>query len=341
MNILITSVGRRSYMVDYFKKALNGMGKVHVANSSDITPAFRVADKSVVTPLIYDDNYIPFLMNYCSDNKINVIVSLFDVDLYILAKNKDKFNNVGVKVIVSDEKFIKICNDKWLTYKFLSDNCFLTPVTYLDVDSFIEDNSKGIINYPVIVKPRWGMGSLSIYKADNERELKVFNDKIKREIQSSYIKYESKGNIDKSVIIQECLDYDEYGLDIINDLNGNYINTIVRKKYAMRSGETDCALVMKNKELENIGKKLSTVTKHIANLDVDLFFDGSNAYILEMNARFGGGYPFSHLAGVDLPKAIVKWCNNEVVNSNDLKIKKRVLAHKDIGIVKINDKNKK
>ncbi|MGN0028110.1 MAG: carbamoyl phosphate synthase-like protein, partial [Clostridium sp.] len=77
MNILITSVGRRSYLVNYFKEALGEKGEIHVANSSSVSPAFQYADKSVVTPLIYDDNYIPFLKKYCIENNIDAIISLF------------------------------------------------------------------------------------------------------------------------------------------------------------------------------------------------------------------------------------------------------------------------
>jgi carbamoyl-phosphate synthase large subunit len=64
MNILLTSVGRRSYLVKYFKEALGKDGEVHVSNSIAITPSFIYADKSVVTPLIYENGYIPFLLNF-------------------------------------------------------------------------------------------------------------------------------------------------------------------------------------------------------------------------------------------------------------------------------------
>lgn len=95
----------------------------------------------------------------------------------------------------------------------------------------------------------------------------------------------------------------EYGLDVINDLEGNYQNTIVKQKYAMRSGETDCALTVRWEEADKLGKTLSILLHHIGNLDVDVFKVEEKIYVLEMNARFGGGYPFSHLAGVDLPQA--------------------------------------
>ena len=37
MNVLLTSVGRRAYMVKYFKQALGNSGQVHVGNSDDKT----------------------------------------------------------------------------------------------------------------------------------------------------------------------------------------------------------------------------------------------------------------------------------------------------------------
>ncbi|WP_270855274.1 ATP-grasp domain-containing protein [Longibaculum muris] len=70
MNILFTSVGRRTYLVNYFKEALNGEGKIFVANSDVNSPAFLAADECVVSPLIYDDNYISFLLEYCDKKKL-------------------------------------------------------------------------------------------------------------------------------------------------------------------------------------------------------------------------------------------------------------------------------
>lgn len=335
MNILITSVGRRSYMVKFFKNALNGKGLVHVSNSSDITPAFQVADRSIVTPLIYDDNYIPFLLKYCKKNQIDILISLFDIDLYVLASHKEDFSKIETKVIVSDPSFIKTCNDKWLTYHYLKENNFNVPATYLELKDAIQDIRSDVIHYPVVVKPRWGMGSLSIYIANNEEELKVFYKKIKNEIQNSYICYESQNDLEHSVMIQEFISGQEYGLDIINDLDGTYQNTIVRKKYAMRAGETDCAEIVENKSLKDLGKRLGNITGHIANLDVDVLCDENNVFILEMNARFGGGYPFSHIAGVDLPLAIVKWCQGEEIDKNILSARENTLGHKDIAIMKL------
>lgn len=335
MNILFTSVGRRSYLVKYFKEALKDKGKIHVANSSAISPAFQVADFSVVTPLIYDNEYISFLKKYCKEHQIDAIISLFDVDLPVLAEHKKEFEDIGVKVVVSDKKVVGICNDKWKTYQFLEGNGFKTPKSYLDVEKVLFDIEKEELNYPVILKPRWGMGSLSVMQADNEMELKVFYQKIYREIQNSYLKYESRESLENCILIQEKLKGQEYGLDIINNLAGEYQNTIIKRKNAMRSGETDCAETVYFDEAEALGKTLSEKMKHISNLDVDVFKVENNLYVLEMNARFGGGYPFSHLAGVNLPAALIDWLQGKETDKNNLTYEVGILGQKDIQIVKL------
>lgn len=335
MNILLTSVGRRTYLVNYFKKALDGKGEVHVANSSSVSPAFIAADYTFVTPLIYDNSYIPSLLDYCKKNKIDILISLFDIDLPILSDHKSEFEKVGTKVVVSDAEFIQICNDKWKTYLFLKENGFNVPKTFLTLENALSAVEAGNIHYPLMIKPRWGMGSISVYEAENKEELCVFYKKARRNIEKTYLKYESAEDIEESILIQEKMNGQEYGLDIINDLKANYVNTCVKMKMAMRSGETDCAITMNNNELKSLGKKLSVLTKHIANLDVDVFEVQGQYYVLEMNARFGGGYPFSHMAGVDLPYAIVSWAQNQEVDSKVLVEKPNVFSHKDIALVQL------
>lgn len=336
LNILFTSVGRRSYLIKYFKEALNGQGEVHAANSSDLSTAFQVADKSIVTPLIYDKNYIPFLLEYCKNNNIKAILSLFDVDLPILSKNKELFLQIGVEVIVSDSYVVDICNDKLKTYKFLCKNGIETPKTFINLDDAYSALYQNLIKYPVILKPRWGMGSIAVYQADNAQELEIFYNKVRKNVFDTYLKYESESDLKRCVLIQEKLLCQEYGLDVINDLKGNYINTVVKMKYAMRSGETDCAVTVDNSSAKLLGKKLSSCLKHIANLDVDIFINGDKIYVLDMNARFGGGYPFSHAAGINLPKAIVKWLKNEKTDMSILTEHIGVTSQKDIRMVKLN-----
>lgn len=331
MNILLTSVGRRAYMVKYFKEVLMEDGEVHVCNSDDNTVAFCYADKCVISPLIYSEEYIPFLLEYCKVNKIDVLISLFDMDLLILARNKDRFLEVGTRVVVSDASVIEVCNDKWKTYQFLKENNFHVPKTYLSLDDALRAIKNKQLEYPLVVKPRFGCGSISVSIAENETDLVYYYNKSERMIRSSYLKYESSAE-EHIVIVQECLKGQEYGADIINDLDGNICQVNLRKKIAMRAGETDVAQTIDNKKIEKELMRLGGLTKHIANMDADIFLVNDVPYILELNARFGGGYPFCHVAGCNLPLAIINWISGMDVPEEILKSKEGIKGFKELYI---------
>lgn len=336
MNVLLTSVGRRAYMVKYFKEVLGDSGQVHVCNSDDKTVAFHYADKSVISPLIYDDNYIPFLLDYCKENKIDVLISLFDIDLMVLARSKENFAAVGTRVIVSEPELIEICNDKWKTYLFLKENGFNVPKTYLSLQQVLRAVDSGELSYPIIVKPRFGCGSIAMSVAEDEMALLYYFRRNTRTISRSYLKYESDAvSADEQIIYQEFLKGQEYGADIINDLNGKHCSVIAKKKIAMRAGETDIAEIVDEPAIKAECERLGTLTKHIANMDCDVFLVDGKPYILEMNARFGGGYPFSHMAGCNLPKAIVQWCMGNHVPDQCFKVAYGGKGYKELFITKI------
>ncbi len=334
MNILLTSVGRRAYMVKYFQKELAGTGEVHVCNSDDLTVAFQYADKSVISPLIYDENYIPFLLNYCKENNIGMIVSLFDIDLLMLARHKKDFAEIGTKVIVADEDFVAICNDKWKTYLFLKENGFNVPKTYLSIGEVMGALDAGILKYPVIVKPRFGCGSIAMSIAEDEMSLLYYFSRNTRAVKNTYLKYESE-SAEERIIFQEFLNGQEHGVDCINDLSGNFVNAIVKTKLAMRAGETDIAETVDCPEIVETAKRMAGLSKHIGNVDMDVFMVDGKPYILEMNARFGGGYPFSHVAGCNLPGALVKWCRGEEVDVSSLQAKIGVRTYKELVLTTI------
>lgn len=332
MNILITSVGRRTYMVDYFKSAVGENGRVYAANS-ELTYAMKKADGCFITPYIYDINYIKSLIEYCLEKKINAIISLFDIDLPILSKNKKIFNDNNITLLISDYQFTKLCNDKWATYHFLKENKFMTPVSFISLDKCKISVIEKEIDYPIIIKPRWGMGSIGVYEADNEQELDIFYKKTKQSILRSYLKFESNSNIDSSVILQEKINGIEHGIDVLNDLNGNYIGCVPKVKIAMRAGETDIAKTIHNKKLINLAKDLASKTRHSLNLDVDCFINENEIFILEMNPRFGGQYPFSHASGVNYPKVIIDLLAGNNIDKEDIRFKS-TKSYKDFEIKK-------
>ncbi len=332
MNILLTSAGRRAYLVQYFKEALKKAGVdglVHAANSQ-ASPALFAADRGVISPLIYSREYIPFLKEYCKQENIGLVIPLFDIDIPVLAACRREFEEFGTIVVTGDEEQVKLCNDKWETVGFLRSLGLPAPASWLDSGQALKAVREGTASWPLMVKPRWGMGSLSVYEAENEEELLVFEKKIRREIGLGYLKYEAAQDLERCVLIQEKLSGKEMGLDVFNDLAGECRGAAVKEKIAMRSGETDQAVTVNHPGLKDLGLLLGKHLRHRGNLDVDVFDCQGTFYVLEMNARFGGGYPFSHCAGADLPLALILWALGRQVPDEILRVRPGVRAWKEI-----------
>ena len=328
MNVLLTTAGRRSYIVDYFKRC-DGIGKVHAANST-YTIALQRADGYLITPLLYDDGYIPSIINYCKENDIRVVLSLFDVDLLVLAKHRSDFEQANIRLILASEEFVEICNDKWKTYLFLKQNGLPTPKTYVslqDVTKALECNE---ISFPLIMKPRWGMASLSIYKIENMDELTVLSKKCAREIFSSYLRFESGMTKDSPIIYQELINGEEYGLDVLNDLDGNYIRTFAKQKVTMRSGETDLGRTTTCKPFESLTKKIAAKSHHEGLLSVDCIKNDDGIFFIEFNCRISGHYPLAYLAGFNYPQIIVDWMKGRGTNERNLQFKEELYIIKDL-----------
>ncbi|MCK5535944.1 MAG: ATP-grasp domain-containing protein [Bacteroidales bacterium] len=320
MNILLSCVGRRSYLVDYFKKALiQEQGIVIGTNSVAFTAGMFACDKSFVVPEVTNKDYIPTLLDIAMRENVSMIVSLFDIDLLYLAKSKDMFSQHGITIVVSSEEVIDIANDKWKTYAFLKENNIKTPTTFICFKEALNALKRDKLKYPVYVKPRFGMGSIGVYKADDENELSFFYNYVKKQIKQSYLNKLSSENLDEVVLIQENIHGVEYGIDIFNNLEGQHLISVVKEKIAMRFGETDASIVVNVPDLSTLSLKISTILKHVGNLDIDVLFDGNDYYVLEMNARFGGGFPFSYLAGADFPKMLIKMLKNEKINIPNIK----------------------
>lgn len=334
-NILLTSVGRRGYLVEWFKDAMKGKGNVLVTNSQR-TPAFNVADGSAISPPIYSDEYISFLISFIKENHVGAMLSLFDIDIPVLAKNRERFVRCGCFPVVASYATAMACNDKFMTYESLKAAGIKTVETYLGAQEFSNAVREGRVTYPAVVKPRWGMGSLGIMKVDDESELLAACSMVSRTVEQTYLKYESSQDAEHNVIIQSQVQGEEYGIDVMNGLDGGLKGFSARKKLAMRAGETDIAeTVMGDSRFEDLAQRISRAFSFPGNMDVDAFDINGDLHVLEMNARFGGGYPFSHMAGVNLPEALLCWLSGADCEEEVLTPSSPGLFAKQISIVRV------
>jgi len=335
LHILLTCAGRRNYLINYFRDALKGRGKVFAIDMSDTAPAMVDADVAITVPSVYDINYIPSLIEIIQIHKINAIISLNDLELPILSRHLKYLQSTGVKVLVSSESVIDIAFDKIKTFNFIKSIGLKTPLTFTSLKEANDALKTNKITYPVVVKPRWGSASIGIDFPETYEELNLSFKLQHIKLKKSILNIVSQQDANNAILIQENMNGQEYGLDIVNDFEGNYFGTFVRKKINMRSGETDKAISVIDDRFNKIGEIISSNLKHIGILDCDIFVSNNEFYILELNPRFGGGYPFSHEAGINIAAIYIDWLFGEKDIKQHNKYKSGMLFSKCDKILKI------
>ena len=288
INILITSVGRRTKLLEYFKNELSGRGRLIAADCSRLVPALYVADKHYIVPRIDSPEYIDFIINICMRENIKGILSLIDPELSLLAKHYQDFKAIGVTPIVSDYKTCQLFLDKYAAYEFFCDHEIKAAKSYITISDFEKALQDKILDYPVIVKPRYGSASIDVTIARSSKEVNLIFDRK------------------EDMLIQEFLKGQEVGLDAYVDMLSNeLISFFVKEKLAMRSGETDKARSVKYNGLLKVLKPFIRSANLKGPIDIDMFYSKGEHYISEINPRFGGGYPMAFECGINFPKYII------------------------------------
>jgi carbamoyl-phosphate synthase large subunit len=334
VNVLLTSVGRRTYLVEYFRQALAGRGKVFAANTISEVPGMSVADKGFVVPPASDPGYAQAVLRICIDHNVRVVFSLHDWEAPFLAAAAERFRQRGIVLGVSDAEIIELCLDKCKTGGFAHDHGFAFPTTVTTLAAAREALSSGRLRFPLVMKPRRGQGSIGLDIVEEEWELELCHRRGLR----NCLRMSSNGLLardgDESLLIQEHVEGTEYGLDVVNDLAGRFACCFVKRKLGMRAGETDAAETVSSDLLEAFGRRLGESLHHIGMLDVDVILRRDTPYLLEMNPRFGGHYPFSHAAGANIPAALIAWVSGEPVRAEWLRVQPGIKYFKGLSLIK-------
>lgn len=110
-------------------------------------------------------------------------------------------------------------------------------------------------------------------------------------------------------IVQEYLPGAEYGVDGVFSVDGKseLLGVVARRKDKMLAGNTDIATSVASAPFVPVVAKLGELLQSTASLDVNFRENAAGEpLIIDINPRMGGGYPFSHSAGADLPGALIR-----------------------------------
>lgn len=299
MNLLILSPGRRVEIVEYFKETFHAAGrKVYTLDMSPYAPALYSGDEFFRIDKDFEhlDKYINDILGICKEKNISVILTLIDPELVLLSDYKELFESNGIKLILCDLTFIKQTFDKFGFYNTYKDIIKLVD-TVGSYDDAVARLESGEWSFPLFAKLRDGSASIGIKKISNYADF----EGIKEE---------------KKYIYQPFIDGSEYGIDAYFDMiTGELVSVFMKKKIAMRAGETDKAISVKSEKVLNEVKKLTNIKGLFGPIDVDVFVSKSGeVFINEINPRFGGGHPHAYGCGVNFMQLIL---NNLEGKKND------------------------
>lgn len=223
------------------------------------------------------------------------MIPLIDPELEILAPHAAEFKKEGVLLLVSPPETVAMGSDKYQTHQFAIAHGLSTPQTFIDLTVALDQLTVGALKWPVMVKPRKGSASINITTCYDRLQL------------------EAAFEATPEPMIQEILDGTEYGYDLFGDLDFQPVSVYCKEKIAMRAGETDKAVSTADPVLIEFGHKLLENMKLLGPADVDVVMTQDGPSLLEINPRFGGGYPCSHMAGADFCNKVITLAQGDPV----------------------------
>lgn len=288
MRVLLTSAGRRVGLLRAFRQALSVYpNSAVVAGDVDPNaPALVEADDAVLLPPVRSPEYISSLIAACCEFRANIVVPLIDPELPVLADAAEMLLCHGIRAIVPERQFVEMCNDKLQTYSAFIQTGLPAPRTVLGAEAEIA-LSDGIIQFPLVVKPRCGSAGTGVHICKTADELRF------------YLKHT------EDPVVQEVLTGSEVTVDVLGDGTGNVLSMVPRKRLKTRAGEVERGITIDDEVLRPLILRFAKHYRFFGPINMQCFVNGDDIRFTEVNARFGGGYPLAHAAGARFPELLI------------------------------------
>lgn len=289
-NILVSCAGRRVVLLRLFREALDELGlkgTVVAVDSQRASSAFQLADESFVVPRCASPEFLPEVLELCRRKDIRLVVPTIDPELAIWASVRDACRERdGMAVAVSSPKVIEIATDKAETNCWLRDNDF--PATsQLPLERVLRSRPADV--FPVIVKPRRGSSSIGVSVVRDLETLRAVAT--------------------PDDVIERLAPGTEYTIDVLVGSDGRTRCALPRRRVEVRSGEVSKAVVERRADLVALATEIGDVLPGaygVLNIQVMRDDESGACQIIEINPRFGGGFPLTAAAGGRYPTWLIE-----------------------------------
>jgi carbamoyl-phosphate synthase large subunit len=285
-NVLVSSAGRRVSLLEHFREAVATLGTGGRVLATDISPlssAFHRADASFLAPRCTSDEFVPFMLSLCEAEAVGLVVPTIDTELAAFAAARSQFAAVGTTVAVSGPETVAIGAEKVATNAWLVEHD-LPTVRQSDVTSVVADPSAW--SFPLIAKPSAGSASIGVFVIESVEELLPL--------------IEIAG-----YVVEERATGDELSVDVLVGAAGVVRDAVVRRRIEVRGGEVSKGVTMRDPEVMELATRIGDALPDAYGvLTVQLFLDPVDRVmrVIEINPRFGGGFPLAWHAGARFPQ---------------------------------------
>jgi len=237
----------------------------------------RLADLGVVLPPGGTPAFLPAMRRLCSEEAVDVIVSVVDEELVDLCSLEGE----GIKLIQPNRKFVELALDKLTLMHRLRALGLPAPWTSLASDCDLD-----AVPYPAIVKPRVGRGSRGIARVTDRAALLVALD------ESTYPR--------EQLLVQQLIEGLEYTVSVVVWRDGE-VQAVVPKEIISKRGVTRAAVTRKNDQIDAYCRAIQRELRADGPFNVQLCLDHRDGtpYAFEINPRFSTSVTLTMAAGLD------------------------------------------
>ena len=302
ITLLFSSAGRRVELIRCFREAARQLGinlkVIAIDMDPSWSPACQIADQSYRVPHCTDIEFPDQVISICKKHGVNLVIPTIDTELLVYSQNKDDFIKAGTEVMVSSEEFNRITRDKEATAYILSRHGIPVPMTWPVKDIMM---GQAHPSFPLILKPKEGSSSKGISIISNKYELNIKTEDVER------------------FVLQEICAGREYTVNCFYDRSGNCVACIPHLRKFVRDGEVCFAQTERIQAFTDMARKFSEIFNGIyACVCYQGFLSNEgNVKVVEINARFGGGYPICDHAGGTFAKWLLQDLTGQIPDYND------------------------
>jgi carbamoyl-phosphate synthase large subunit len=290
VNVLITSASRKVSLVRAFQSALarSGGGNVVAVDVSPHAPALYFADRRFLVSPSTEPRFVEEMLEICKLENVSLIIPTRDEELLLFAEARERFEEAGTRVMVPQPETVQTCDDKFAFLTFCRAHRFGIPRTY-------DPGEWRSSDFPLFVKPRFGKGGQGARQVACEEELRLAIDHPEH------------------WVIQECIDWPEYTVDILADFQGRVLSVVPRLRQSVVAGESYVSRTVYQPALVAETSRLATELHLVGHNTIQCFWDGKQAKFVEVNPRFGGAAALGMAAGADTPTMLIRLMNGETL----------------------------